>query len=139
GFFGGERGVDHLHSHILGVEDPARAGGVGFALKLHQRAWALDHGLHRVTWTYDPLVRANGYFNMAKLGALGSQYLVNFYGAMDDSINSGDQSDRILITWNLGEARVERACAGALPPLDFDDLVRRGAVALLEVGADERP
>jgi len=34
-----------LHSHIAGVAPGTQRRGVGFALKLHQRAWALGHGL----------------------------------------------------------------------------------------------
>ena len=36
-----------LHSHVTGVARPARGGSVGFALKQHQRAWALSHGIRR--------------------------------------------------------------------------------------------
>ena len=46
-----------LHSHIAGViRGPWR--NVGFALKLHQRAWALRRGIAEIAWTYDPLVPA---------------------------------------------------------------------------------
>ncbi|GAA2353047.1 GNAT family N-acetyltransferase [Nonomuraea africana] len=87
-----------LHSHITG----ALVGrGIGFALKRHQRAWALDRGLERVTWTYDPLVRRNAHFNLAKLGARPEEYLPGFYGAMDDAVNKGDESDRLLAVWRL--------------------------------------
>ena len=55
-----------LHSHVTGA---AIGRGIGFALKLHQRAWALARELERITWTYDPLVRRNAHFNLAKLGA----------------------------------------------------------------------
>ncbi|MFI6813133.1 GNAT family N-acetyltransferase [Nonomuraea sp. NPDC050328] len=87
-----------LHSHITG----ARAGhGVGHALKLHQKAWALERGLERISWTYDPLVCRNAHFNLAKLGARPVQYLPGFYGVMGDSINQGDDSDRLLTVWEL--------------------------------------
>ncbi|MBB6349360.1 putative GNAT superfamily acetyltransferase [Nonomuraea muscovyensis] len=87
-----------LHSHVTG----ARAGrGVGYALKLHQRAWCLERGLGRISWTFDPLVRRNARFNLAKLGARPTAYLENFYGVMDDAINKGDESDRLLTVWEL--------------------------------------
>ncbi|GAA4219505.1 putative GNAT superfamily acetyltransferase [Streptosporangium album] len=98
-----------LHSHVTG----AVAGrGVGFALKLHQRAWALDRGLERITWTYDPLVRRNAHFNLVKLGALPEEYLPSFYGAMGDAINAGDESDRVLAVWRLSEPQVVAAVRG---------------------------
>lgn len=102
----------HLHSHILGVDPAVRAAGTGFALKLHQRLWALERGLSRVTWTFDPLVSANAYFNMHKLGAEGVEYHTDFYGAMPDALNGADATDRVLVSWPLQEARVARACMG---------------------------
>ncbi|MBG0830328.1 GNAT family N-acetyltransferase [Planomonospora sp. ID67723] len=98
-----------LHSHVTGAE----AGhGIGLALKLHQREWALARGLDRITWTYDPLVRRNAHFNLVKLGALPEEYLPSFYGAMDDAINAGDESDRVLAVWRLAEPRVAAAVGG---------------------------
>src|SRR5690606_12261656 len=48
-----------LHSHIAGIA-PAHAGrSAGFALKQHQRAWALAQGIDTIEWTYDPLVARN--------------------------------------------------------------------------------
>ncbi len=78
---------------------PSRAAGrhIGYALKLHQRAWALDRGLDTVTWTFDPLVRRNAYFNTVKLAARPVEYLVDFYGEMTDEINVGQGSDRLLV------------------------------------------
>ncbi|MGW7415238.1 GNAT family N-acetyltransferase [Streptomyces sp. NPDC054863] len=87
-----------LHSHVTGALGGHRAG---LALKTHQREWALARGLSRITWTYDPLVRRNAHFNLTKLGARPVEYLPCFYGAMDDAINGGDDSDRALIAWEL--------------------------------------
>lgn len=101
-----------MHSHIAGVTAAMAGRHVGFALKLHQRAWCLDHGISLVEWTYDPLVARNAYFNLAKLGARVAEYLPDFYGAMDDGINRDDESDRILVHWELHSAEVSAACAG---------------------------
>src|SRR5256885_9641809 len=73
-------GVGHLHSHITGVDRGTQARGVGYALKQHQRGWALRHGLTSVHWTFDPLVRRNAWFNLHKLGATATEYLSDFYG-----------------------------------------------------------
>ena len=59
-----------------------RGSSVGFALKQHQRAWALQRGLSRITWTFDPLVRRNAYFNLVKLGATAVAFHRDFYGSM---------------------------------------------------------
>lgn len=105
-------GGSELHSHIAGVAGTARGRSVGFALKTHQRAWALARGLAQVSWTFDPLVRRNAYFNLAKLGARPRAYLVNFYGPMSDGINAGDDTDRLEAQWRLDDPRVFRASAG---------------------------
>jgi predicted GNAT superfamily acetyltransferase len=107
-----------LHSHIAGALTTLR--GVGYALKLHQRQWALDRGVTTIEWTYDPLVSRNAYFNLAKLGAVPVEYLPNFYGAMNDGINTGDDTDRLLVHWDL-TAPVGAAVpslAGAVVALD---------------------
>ncbi|MEV0680602.1 GNAT family N-acetyltransferase [Actinosynnema sp. NPDC050436] len=101
-----------LHSHVTGVRSEMRGRSVGFALKLHQRAWALDRGLDTITWTFDPLVRRNAYFNLAKLAATAVEYLPDFYGEMDDGINGVDASDRLLASWDLRSPEVVAACAG---------------------------
>ncbi len=95
-----------LHSHIAGVTAPGR--GVGYAIKLHQRAWARARGMSMITWTFDPLVRRNAYFNLAKLGARVEEYLEDFYGEMPDELNAGDPSDRLVLVWDLGESTAVR-------------------------------
>jgi predicted GNAT superfamily acetyltransferase len=115
-----------LHSHITGVVSQHAARSVGYALKLHQRAWALQRGVSTMTWTFDPLVRRNAYFNLAKLGVRAVEYLPNFYGAMQDPINAGDDSDRLLVVWDL-----------AAPQLEPDPAP--GAPVVLQVGADGAP
>ncbi|MFF7068652.1 chorismate synthase [Streptomyces pseudovenezuelae] len=75
--------------------------GLGQAVKQAQRAWALGLGARTMRWTFDPLVARNARFNLAKLGAAGTEYLVDFYGPMRDGVNGGDESDRLTVTWDL--------------------------------------
>ncbi len=100
-----------LHSHVTGVAPGLRRSGMGVALKLHQRAWALANGIGTITWTFDPLVLRNAVFNLARLGASAEGYLENVYGVMEDGMNLGE-SDRLWIRWHLTEPDVERAAAG---------------------------
>ena len=58
GWLGWDGGV-HFHSHQVGVRAHVRGGGIGFALKLAQRAECLEHGVTEMRWTYDPLLFAN--------------------------------------------------------------------------------
>ena len=105
-------GERELHSHIAGVVPGAAGRSVGFALKQHQRVWALQRGISTISWTYDPLVARNAWFNLAKLGAVPAEYLPNFYGAMHDGINGDDDSDRLLVHWPLAGPAVVAASAG---------------------------
>lgn len=90
-----------FHSHIVGVTPHVHGRGVGKAIKLYQRAWCLERGLDTMSWTYDPLVGRNAYFNLVRLGATATAYHPDFYGAMRDSINAGQRSDRMVINWDL--------------------------------------
>jgi predicted GNAT superfamily acetyltransferase len=99
GFLGRHLDQPSLHSHITGVLPGVRRTGLGRAMKLHQRSWAADRGLAWVTWTFDPLVRRNAWFNIHVLGASVHEYLIDFYGPIDDAINAGGESDRLLVAW----------------------------------------
>ena len=91
----------NLHSHAAGVVRSHTGRGVGEQLKLHQWQWASENGFATITWSFDPLVRRNAWFNMVKLGASVTNYFQNFYGELDDGINAGEQSDRVLVRWEV--------------------------------------
>lgn len=104
-----------LHSHITGVVPNGQRRGLGFALKQHQRWWALDQDLPVITWTCDPLVRRNVAFNLHALGAEVRAYLPDHYGNMTDGVNKGDESDRFELTWDLTSPRATAAADRRLP------------------------
>ena len=124
------RGYDedgtHLHSHIAGVLPAYQGSSIGFALKQHQRQWSLGHGIGRITWTFDPLVARNAYFNVVKLGATIARYYENFYGPLADDINAGDESDRFLASWRLDQPRPAAVTTS-------DEMRARGAVDVLRL------
>jgi predicted GNAT superfamily acetyltransferase len=128
-----------LHSHIAGVAGDLSGRHVGFALKLHQRAWALLRGVSEIAWTYDPLVSRNAYFNIVKLAGRPVEYLPDFYGPMDDTINAGGDSDRLLVRWRLRAPEVVAACSGTSSPGSADGELARGAVVALDIDANEAP
>lgn len=100
-----------FHSHIVGLAPGATGRGGGRAIKLAQRAWCLERGIDAMTWTFDPLVRRNAHFNLRTLGARPVEYLPSLYGAMRDAINAGQESDRVLMRWDLTRPPPERAPA----------------------------
>jgi predicted GNAT superfamily acetyltransferase len=100
GFFGEPLGAV-LHSHIVGVLPRATGGGIGRAIKLRQRDWCRQRSITTMTWTFDPLVARNAYFNIEKLGARPTRYMIDYYGQMSDGLNAGQASDRVLLSWDL--------------------------------------
>jgi predicted GNAT superfamily acetyltransferase len=102
------------YSLIAGVSPEAASRGVGLALKLAQRAWALRAGAAWMTWTFDPLLRRNARFNISRLGAVGTEYLVDFYGEIADGVND-PQTDRLTVSWDLRAARPGSAAPAGVP------------------------
>ena len=139
GFRGHDSAGPHLHSHIAGVLPQWQGSGVGYLIKEHQRSWALAHGIDRITWTFDPLVSRNAYFNVVKLGAQLTRYYVDFYGRMDDGINDGDETDRCLVTWRLRSPQAVAAAAGRHAATDIAAVQSAGAAELLVIGDDGAP
>ena len=136
GFFGPPAHAE-LHSHIAGVRPAGLGRSVGFALKVHQRAWCLRRDVRVIAWTYDPLIRRNAYFNLVKLGARPVEYLRNFYGTMDDAINGGTETDRVLVHWDLRSDRSRsRPARGRGRRRRSPPSGTRGAVTALSAGPD---
>jgi predicted GNAT superfamily acetyltransferase len=138
-FRGVHQGRPTLHSHITGIVPGSQLRGVGLALKLRQRAWALANAIESVTWTFDPLVARNAHFNLTKLGAEAAEYLVNFYGTLHDGPNGEDATDRLLAVWSLASPRVARALSGRTPAPPVEFLLREGAPVVLDMGAGGDP
>ncbi|HMF61600.1 MAG TPA: GNAT family N-acetyltransferase, partial [Vicinamibacterales bacterium] len=145
GFFAAPAEVA-MHSHVAGVSGAARGRNVGFALKLHQRAWALQRGVTAISWTFDPLIRRNAYFNLVKLAAQPMEYLTNFYGFMDDGINNGDDTDRLLVRWQLDAPEVATAAtrrptapSSSTPAFSSRARALPQAMIALGCGEDGRP
>ncbi|WP_242497539.1 GNAT family N-acetyltransferase [Nocardioides oleivorans] len=130
---------DALHSHIAGVAPGSTGRNIGFALKLHQRAWALGRGVEEIAWTFDPLVSRNAWFNLVKLGAHPTEYLTNFYGPMVDDLNGTDDTDRLLVRWRLRDPAAAAACVGQVSPADAAREAALGAVVVLDVDSGGRP
>jgi predicted GNAT superfamily acetyltransferase len=136
--FFGSAGSGDLHSHLAVVAPAERSSGIGWALKVSQRAWAMEHGVARIQWTYDPLEARNAYVNLAKLSARPVEYLDNFYGDHGDGTESVFPTDRLLVSWDLGSAPAVEAARGDGIPADRT-LSRLPAATVLARGADGAP
>jgi predicted GNAT superfamily acetyltransferase len=137
----GTAGAYH-HSHLLGVLPEYRRWGVGWQLKMAQRAAVLAQGLEQITWTFDPLESANAHLNFAKLGVISETYMPDFYGAMPEALNAGLPSDRLLVAWLLraphvlGRLATAQFGMSALPLVSAESL---DAPYLLRMGDEGSP
>lgn len=139
GFLSGGPGRVHLHSHVAGVTPEARSRRVGYTLKLAQRAWALEHDIETVAWTYDPLLAANASFNLSRLAAEGVRYHVDFYGTVSDAFQDGEETDRIEVVWDLVSDRVVEASEGRPHLVDVACQASTGASVILDQDSDGGP
>lgn len=99
GFVGLDGREPILCSHMLAVRPGVQSQGIGRALKLAQQRHAAARGFAKITWTFDPLQARNAHLNLRRLGAFARRYHIDHYGAMDDAINQGMPTDRLLAEW----------------------------------------
>lgn len=109
GFPGFNNNRSYLISHMTAVLPDYHNLGIGRTIKLKQREWAIEHGYEKIVWTYDPLEARNAYFNLNKLGAYAKTYIPSYYGEMNDNLNKGLPTDRLLAEWNICSERVTNA------------------------------
>ncbi len=141
GFFAAPVGRS-MHSHVAGVRHEAVGRGIGAAMKLHQRLWCLEHGITHMTWTFDPLIARNAYFNITRLGALPTEYHPDFYGQMRDGVNAGHASDRAFVEWDLTAAapgHSDTAQTDAAQPAATQTEASDDAVAAVRIDTDGSP
>jgi len=109
------RGERAFYSHMTAVHAEYQSYGIGGRLKWAQRARALADGVRYIKWTFEPVKARNAYFNLEKLGAIVSEYEVNFYG-VDYTTAPGQKiglaSDRLFAEWHLESEKVKALSAG---------------------------
>ncbi|MDO9524736.1 MAG: GNAT family N-acetyltransferase [Gemmobacter sp.] len=125
------------HSHRLAVLNEWRGAGIGAGLKLYQRQWCRARGITKMRWTYDPLILRNAHLNIAKLGAIGQRYLVNYYGA-EGSYQAGIETDRIVAELYIPDRPPTQIRAQVAIPRDFDQLLRHDIQAAFGARAETR-
>ncbi len=106
GFVGFNNGRIYHYSHQAGVLREYRDKGVGYMLKMEQRREVLSMGIDLIIWTFNPLMSRNAFFNVGKLGAVVRCYMANYYGSMNDDLNRGIPTDRVIAEWWVNSNRV---------------------------------
>lgn len=99
-------GGPYWHSQVLAVAKDHWNAGIGSQLKLAQRDSALQRGIQRIEWTFDPLESKNAYLNLEKLGAIVRRYYVNYYGHITSALHAGLDTDRIIAEWWVDRPRI---------------------------------
>lgn len=116
-----------------------RGQGIGYQLKLAQRDLAIQHGIRLITWTFDPLLSTNAYFNLRKLGAISQKYLQNYYGTNpSSSLVSLGTSDRLSVEWWITNYRVEQRINGERAGLSLQHYLEAGAT-ITNLSYDDTP
>ncbi len=134
GFPGILDGETIIHSDMLGIREEYRSKNLGYLLKLAQREAAIERGVKRITWTFDPLQSRNAHFNFAKLGVIADRYYVDYYGVTSSFLHRFG-TDSLWVTWLLESERVKGRVEGkSLPRPVVSELPH-----LVRVGDDLEP
>jgi predicted GNAT superfamily acetyltransferase len=103
----------------MGVDRRYWEKNIGDALMKALYDSAKERNIHRIRWTYDPLISRNGYIYIQKMGATVREIGFNYYSAVftSDEFNRGISTDRLIVEWQINTERVrERVERGILPP-----------------------
>jgi predicted GNAT superfamily acetyltransferase len=106
------RAEPYLHSHMLAVREGYRNRGIGGQLKRKQRDDALERGIRRMEWTFDPLEIKNAFLNIHRLGVIARAYRPDFYGVSSSRLQGGLPTDRLVAEWELDSPRVRDLLEG---------------------------
>ena len=85
--------------HMIGIHPEYRRRGLGQSLMWFQRRRALEMGYTMITWTFDPLETVNAMLYLHKLHAVSAYFRPNHYGSLNDGINDGLPTDRLVVEW----------------------------------------
>ena len=97
---------------MLAVLPEYRDKGVGYQLKVAQYHAVDQQAVRLITWTYDPIESRNANLNIARLGAISRTYKRDHYGEMNDGLNFGFPSDRLLVEWWITSNRSNNKIGG---------------------------
>jgi predicted GNAT superfamily acetyltransferase len=97
----------YLFSDSMGFYKNYQRKSLGYLLKQVQYQVALEKGVKKIFWTYDPLLGPNGNINIRKVGGMVFCYELDRYSLINT--NSGLQipADRFLLEWRIQTKRVE--------------------------------
>jgi len=119
----------HVYSKRMVVRPEYRNVGLGYDLKMAQRAFALQQSIRLAAWTFDPLLSRNAHLNIRKLGAMTRSLRENYYGTDNTGgLSPLGYSDRLYVEWWLDRKHVEERAQGTHENLSLNDYLEAGAV-----------
>lgn len=124
----------YLHSQLVGVLEEYRNAGVGYHLKLQQRAYAKHINVDLVKWTFDPLKTRNANLNIRKLGAITRTYKADYYGQLQSTFNKGLPTDRFWMEWYVNSPRVGVRIEGTGSSVSNLEPVHANQVSIVDAG-----
>lgn len=142
----GMLGADNLHSDRPAAENlyvyskrmivsrDYRNQGLGARLKFAQREFALAQGVHKIVWTFDPMLSPNAHLNVHKLGGMSRSYREDYYGTAMAGLAPDGTSDRLYLEWMLDDAGVVARANGSWQPLTVRDYLDGGALIINPAG-----
>jgi chorismate synthase len=138
GLLGLREGRPYLHSEMAAVLPSHQGRGLAQALKLDQRAFALEQGMDLVTWTYDPLRGMNANLNIRRLGTEVAGYAPDLYGSLP-GFSGGWPTDQLLLEWRVASDRVRTVLDGTDVDARFglEDLTEITTVTVREDGVED--
>lgn len=116
-----------------------RNRGVGYQLKVAQRALAVKQGVRLVVWTFDPLFAGNAHLNIRKLGGICREFRRDYYGTQDaGGLTVLGSSDRLVVEWWVTNRRVEERITGSRSDLNLRHYLDANTPILNRTTADAR-
>lgn len=94
------------------VTDAMQGRGIGEKLKQAQYDYAVALGIKLITWTFDPLLARNAYFNLRKLGAVVQSFVQDPYSAVSAGDVGALAGDRLVANWWVGHRHVQDRSEG---------------------------
>ncbi len=127
----------YLYSQLTAVRPEYQNHHVGRRLKLRQREEAIALGLGEIRWAFDPLLSHQAFLFVRRLGAVPDRYFVHYYGRGRSTEEAAVPSDRLRVTWKLGDPQVEARIAGSAPSREEDLAAWRASKPILETQVGE--
>lgn len=124
-------------SHMLAVLPEYRDQGVGYQLKIAQYRVVNQQAVRLITWTYDPVESRNANLNIARLGGISRTYKRDHYGEMNDGLNAGLPSDRLLVEWWITSNRFKQRIGGKRERLTLEAYMAADTLILNPTRANE--